>query len=74
MVVRDFHVVCIAVTPSEANAPLVIDADAVLALSVPRQLFEPIAGRHTQILHAARVVEHAQLTQGRLLNAVRQLS
>jgi len=30
--------------PFEANPPLVIDADAVLALSVPSQRFETVAG------------------------------
>jgi hypothetical protein len=37
MIVAEFHIMCIAVTPSEANPPLFIDPDTVLAGSVASQ-------------------------------------
>jgi hypothetical protein len=37
MVIDDFDVVCIAIQPSEAHAPLVIYTDTVLASSVAFQ-------------------------------------
>jgi len=38
-----------AVTPHEANPPLIIDPDAVLPATVPSQRFEPIAGWRPQV-------------------------
>jgi hypothetical protein len=34
MIVRDLHVVGVAIPPDETDAPLVVDADAVLAFAV----------------------------------------
>jgi hypothetical protein len=44
MIVDDLNVISRAVTPNKADAPLVVDPDAVLALSVSFKGFEPIAG------------------------------
>ena len=44
MVVDDFNVIGIAITPAEADSPLVIYSDAVLPLSVACQTFQTIAG------------------------------
>jgi hypothetical protein len=35
MIVRDFQFVRIAVMPSKVDAPLIVDANAVLAFAVP---------------------------------------
>jgi hypothetical protein len=43
----------------KADAPLIIDANAELALSSAFKRFEPIAGRGLQIDQPSRVVEHA---------------
>ena len=40
--------------PAKADAPLIIDADAVLAEAVALQRFEAISRRHPQIIQAAR--------------------
>ena len=50
MVVDDFHVVGVAIPPHEADAILIIDPDAVLALALAVQRFQPVSGRHTQKL------------------------
>jgi len=39
----------ISVTPDEADAPLVIDANAVRPGAVALQQFKPIPGRHAKI-------------------------
>jgi hypothetical protein len=49
MIVHDLYVVRIAIAPSKANSPLIINTNAVLPLSVPAQGLEMIAGRGTQI-------------------------
>src|SRR5258706_11741463 len=42
VVVHDLHVFRAAVTPHEAHAPLVVDADAVLPVAVAMQPLEPV--------------------------------
>lgn len=42
VIVNDLDVVSIAIAPTEAQPPLVIDANAVLTLTVSLQGFEPI--------------------------------
>jgi hypothetical protein len=49
VVVRNLHFVRVAVAPNKTNAPLVIDADAVLARAVGTQCFQLISGRRRQI-------------------------
>jgi len=44
MVVRDFNLLCITFTPDEADAPLIVDADAMLAFTVSAQRFQVIPG------------------------------
>ena len=52
MVIDNFNVVRIAITPDEAQPPLVIDADAVLALPIALQCFQPVAGQGGEIFQA----------------------
>ena len=61
-----------AIAPFEANAPLVVDPNAVLTGAVSAQSFQSIGRRHAQILQGLRPVEHSQLAQGNLLNVGRQ--
>jgi hypothetical protein len=49
VIIDDFHVGRTVGSPSEANAPLIIDANAVLSQSVSFQGFEPVPGRSQQI-------------------------
>ena len=61
MVIDQFHLVGIAVSPNKAQSPLIVDADAVLAFPVARQCLQPIAGRHPKIVQVPRVVEDHEL-------------
>ena len=63
VVVDDFDVVRIPVTPDEADAPLVVDADAVLALPAPRQPLETVRRREPQVVDAVGIVQHAELPE-----------
>lgn len=45
-VICDLDVIGISL-PTEANPPLIVDADAVLPLSVPRELLKTVPGRKT---------------------------
>ena len=49
MIVDDFNFHGAALSPSKANAPLVVDANAVLALSVASQRFETMRRRNEEV-------------------------
>lgn len=72
VVVDDFYVVGVAVTPSETDTPLVVDPDAVLAFAIAFEGFEPIGRRYAQIVQHAGVPQHAQLAACHRLDICRQ--
>jgi len=60
VIVGDLNIVGVAVPPHEAHPELIIDANAVLALSVTAEFFQPIAGRNSQILQAKARMQRGQ--------------
>jgi hypothetical protein len=74
MVVDDFDIAWASFLPFEADAPLVVYADAVFSGAIAAQCFQPVAGRHAQIQQYACVVQHSELTQRRRLDVRRQFS
>src|SRR5262245_58739344 len=67
VVVDDLDVMGVALSPNEADPPLVVDPDAVLARPVRRQRLQPVAGRHREVGQPPRLVEVAELPpRGRL--------
>jgi hypothetical protein len=59
VVINDFDILGGAVSPSEANAPLVVYADAVLALASTSKSLEPVSGRHAKVVEASGNLELA---------------
>lgn len=53
----------VANPPRKANPPLVIDANAVLTLSICLQSLQPIAGNLCKVFQRACGVEHGQLAK-----------
>ena len=49
VVVNDLDIMGVAILPTEANAPLVIDTDTVLAAPSTFELLQSIARRYSQI-------------------------
>jgi hypothetical protein len=74
MVVHNFHVKRILTLPAEANPPLVVHADAVLAFAVVFQGFQMVAIRDTQIIQASRLIQQQQFPPCHALNLPRQSS
>ncbi len=72
MIVHDLDIPGIAVAPDEADAPLVVDTNAVLPDSVASKGFQSVAGRDSQILKAASSVDCNQLCPGPGLDLRRQ--
>jgi len=66
MVVNDFHRVGVRSFPVEADAPLVIDPNAVLACAVTLQDFQSVAGWGTKVTQPAGLVLPQQFDRFRL--------
>jgi hypothetical protein len=73
VIVNNLGVVYTVLLPFEANAPLIIDANAVLSSSLAFQCFKSIRWRNTQIGQCYRPVQHDQLAFGNPLDVWRQL-
>ena len=74
MVVDDLDVMCVPVLPAKADAPLIVDANAVLARAVAFELFESVAGRDTQVLELLGGIDEAELTEHESKEAGREPS
>src|SRR4051812_23557536 len=72
VVVDDFDVVRIVLSPDEANPPLLVDPDRMLSLPIGLQRFEPVGRRYLQICKPPRAIQQAQFAQGAFLNVRRQ--
>lgn len=66
MVVRYFDFLRAVISPSEANAELIIDSDRMLPGTVALQGFQPISGWQFQIIELHRRMEHHELATGDL--------
>src|ERR1700739_1706768 len=63
----------VALRPFETDPPPIIDSDAVLALSISAQRFEPVTRQGGEIAQRRRSLETVQLQLGRTLNAGKRL-
>jgi L-alanine-DL-glutamate epimerase-like enolase superfamily enzyme len=68
VVVDDLDIVRIASLPYEADAPLVVDANAVLAPAVALERLQMIAWRGLQVLEDPSAVQIEQLPASRPLD------
>jgi hypothetical protein len=55
--------------PNEANAPLIVDPDRVLAPTIARKGFQPVRRRGAEVIQIAGLMQHIQLAQGWLFDA-----
>ncbi len=72
MVIGYLYVVGIAVNPPEAQPPLVVDANAVLAGPGSGQLFQPVARGYSQIQYSHGRIQHYQLSLSCTLDVQRK--
>jgi len=62
MIVDDLNVMSIAGTPMEANPPLIVDPDAMLASAGALQFLQPVARRNAQKVERCRSIDLQQLS------------
>lgn len=72
MVVHYLRIVHIAIVPSKADTPLVIDSDAELTGAAAAELLEPIVWRQAKILQGSCVVQHPEFAPNTILNVWRE--
>jgi hypothetical protein len=72
MIINDFDMVCVSFPPVEANSPLLIDANAELALSITLQCLKTIARRNFKIANDPCTIEQAKFAQCGVLDVWRQ--
>ena len=72
MVVGDLDVLRLFIFPVETDAPLVIDADAVLTLPISFQLLKLIAGRREQVAEILGIVQVDQFASRDPLHVARK--
>jgi hypothetical protein len=72
VVIDDFDLLGASIPPYEAEAPLVIDPDAVLTRTVSAQRLQPISGWSSQIAQFLRIMNLPQFSLRRSLDLVRQ--
>jgi hypothetical protein len=63
VIVRDLDVVGVSFAPDEADAPLIVDPDAVLTRPISPKSFQTIARRHFKILERGRRIQDPQLSK-----------
>jgi hypothetical protein len=61
MIIDDFNIICIASSPYKANAPALVDTDAVLSLPITDELLKMVSGWNTQIIQRSSNIEDLQL-------------
>jgi hypothetical protein len=74
VVVDDLDMVRSGGAPTEADAPLIVHSDAVLAGTVAGQSFEPVARWDSQVAEGLGGVKYQQLAQRRSLDGRIQTS
>ncbi len=62
MVIDDLHVAGVVVSPAEADPPLIVDPDAVLALPVACQCLQPVPRGYPEILQRYRGIQQVELS------------
>ena len=72
MVIGNLYLMDAIVMPYKTDAPLFVNADAVLPLPVTAQLFKPVCRRDTQIIKGGGMMQHNQFAFRDKLNVPRQ--
>lgn len=73
MVVDDLDILGSSVAPPEADAPLLVDADAVGARPVASEFLEPVSRRYPEIIERLGSIQEEQLSQRGALDALIEL-
>jgi hypothetical protein len=62
VVIHDLNIFCAGFRPAKADAPLIVDTNAVPAGTVAFEWFKAISGRYSQIIQSTGNLELSQLS------------
>jgi hypothetical protein len=68
VVIYNFYLVSVFSLPTKANAPSVIDPDAVLPRTIANKLLKAVSSRGPQIIQCFSRIQEQQLSQSSSLN------
>ena len=74
MLIHYLDVVGISTLPFKTDAPLVVDANTILTLSVTRQFLETTRRRYAQILQDLSRIQDSQSPSGNPLDVLREFA
>jgi len=72
MVVRDLHIVGIRTLPAKADAPLIVDPNAVLSLPATNELLQTIPRGRPQVIQQVRSIKNQEFPESRPLDLGRK--
>jgi hypothetical protein len=72
MIIHNLNLVGMSIAPAKANAPLIVDADAVASLSSAFQGFQAVARRHGHLPQFRGGVQGQELAPGNALDIRRK--
>jgi len=72
MIIYDLNFIGMTVLPVEADAPLIVDADAQLTLTIAAELFKAVGRRYAKKFKSCRRMYLTKFTQSDRLNVSRQ--
>lgn len=70
MIISNLNVVRVASAPDKADAPLVVDSDAVLSRPFAFELFESVGRWDAQGIQMSNGLNYCELTRGDALNVL----
>jgi hypothetical protein len=74
VVVHDFDIVSIPVTPTETYTPPVIDPNAIFSRPIPTQRFQSVPGWSAKCIEIRSGIYHPQLAHGHSLDITGKFS
>jgi hypothetical protein len=72
VVIGNFYILDTIGMPNKTDTPLLVNANAVLSLSVAAQFLKPVGRRNAQIIKGGGIMQHNKLSLRDLLNVPRQ--
>jgi hypothetical protein len=70
VVIHDFNFIGVPLAPRKTNPPLVVDASAVLTLSITFEALQAISWQRRERSEIRRGVEHSEFTKGLALDGL----
>jgi hypothetical protein len=72
VIIYNLDLKCVARPPDEADSILIVHTNTVLVFAIAFERFKAIARGHSQILQSYRSMQHPELSESNVMNALRK--